>query len=255
MATRISKAALMRAIIMEEMPNPHRLKKFTQTYLIPEFVLFTYLLVCLIIFDHDDDSAGEDLYHNASAWFLFVCLLPFMTLRIISLLCCNSLRHSWKQLFGIWFTNLMAYAGWSMYALVQMMEKGTDRTFSIDYFNVVLLLVLFCTSICAFICGVPLFLYKLYERATEDKQTLALKVSMIKLLPKVRYLENKHTSLKFCTICMSDFRNARDNITYLPCDARHFFHAKCVRSWLLTQNSVCPLCKVTVNFKKSIEHD
>lgn len=252
MATRISKAALMRAIVMEEMPNPHRLKKFTQTYLIPESILFTYLLICLIIIDEGDSGA---LYHNASAWFVFVCLLPFMTLRIISLLCCNSLRHMPKQLFGIWFLNLMAYAGWCLYALVQMMKTDSDRTWSLDYFNVVVLLVLFCTSICAFVCGLPFFFYKLYERATEDKHTLALKVSRIKLLPKVRYLENKHKSLKFCTICMSDFKNARDNITYLPCDARHFFHAKCVRSWLLAQNSVCPLCKVTVNFNKSIEHD
>ena len=119
----------------------------------------------------------------------------------------------------------------------------------------ILLTIIFSMSICTVICGTPFVIYKLHTRATKDKDSLSRKVGQIKLLPKVCYNRNYHTSMTFCTICMDNFKNAKSQITYLPCDARHYFHTKCVSTWLLLQNSVCPLCKIPVNFKKSIEHD
>ena len=122
-----------------------------------------------------------------------------------------------------------------MYELVFTDRK--DRTgFCIEFFNMVLLTVLFSMSICTVICGTPFFFFKIYNRASIDKADLSRKVGQIKLLPKVRYNKSTHTSMTFCTICMDNFKHAKSYITYLPCDARHYFHSKCVATWLLTQN-------------------
>ena len=82
------------------------------------------------------------------------------------------------------------------------------------------------------------------------------KIAEISLLPKVRYLKSMHTSINFCSVCMHNFRNANCKITYLPCDARHYFHAKCIKSWLLSRaDPICPRCQVPVDFLKSIGYD
>ena len=80
-------------------------------------------------------------------------------------------------------------------------------------------------------------------------------MAQIKLLPKARYMKNVHTSLNFCTICMKEFEHAHSYVTYLPCDARHYFHTKCIRTWLSGKHDGCPLCQVPVDYQKSIEVD
>ena len=78
---------------MEELPEPHKIKKFTQLYLIPESLLCIYLLFCVCVVDskEDHDSTVDD-YRKANLVFIFICLIPFMAARIIALLCCTSLR-------------------------------------------------------------------------------------------------------------------------------------------------------------------
>lgn len=234
MATRVSKSERMRTIIMEELPEPHKLKKITQIYLIPESILCIYLLLCLQLDKHDscDDQSVCDNYTNTVAFFVFFCCIPFLALRVISLLCCKSLTLIPWQIFGIWFINLIFYAAWSSYALIDLIYVD-HREFNINFINLVVLLVLHCTTIVGVICGIPLFIYKIYERADKDKADLCKKVGQIKLLPKVRYNKNIHTSMIFCTLCMDNLKHASSWITYLPCDARHYFHTKCVRTWLL----------------------
>ena len=216
---------MMRTVIMEELPEPHKLKKFTTLYLIPESLVCIYLLFCLVYFDKTA-SETENYYRNPIASFVFFCTIPFMSLRIISLLCCMSLQMIPCQILWIWSLNLIVYAAWSIYAMCVMITKeGQGEKFSIEFFNTVLLLLVFCTSVCGVICGLPLFIYKLYERATQDKYSLSRKVGQIKLLPRVRYNTSVHTSMIFCTICTENFSNNRSSITYLPCDPRHYFHS------------------------------
>lgn len=40
---------------------------------------------------------------------------------------------------------------------------------------------------------------------------------------------------------MVDFTET-DDIIELPCDEKHYFHAECIKQWLLKNNN-CPLCK------------
>ena len=54
---------------------------------------------------------------------------------------------------------------------------------------------------------------------------------------------------------MKEFVHAHSFVTYLPCDARHYFHTKCIRTWLSGSHEGCPLCQVPVDYQKSIEVD
>ena len=207
MATRVSKWDLMKTVIIEELPQPHILNKFTTIYLIPESLVCFYLLFCLVYIDRvnpedPETYSGPNNYTDAVAAFTFFCCIPFLALRVISLICCKSTRLIVWQVFGIWFTNLFAYAVWSLYALVEIiLEEDGKGKWTLDFANTVGLLVILCTSICAIICGLPMFIFKLHERATNEQAVLSHKVAKIKLLPRVKYSRNIHTSLTFCTIC------------------------------------------------------
>ena len=239
MATQVSKTAMMRAIIIEEMPEQYKIRNFTKIYLIPESIICVYLLITLVV-EVQGDTNGDvyKFYRNSIAAFVFICLIPFMALRIISLLCCRSPRLMVWQFFGIWLPNLISYALWCLIILFYFIikEPRKDHTpFTIHYANLVLLLVSLCLSIALTFCGLPFYFNKLYQRAKDDKSELSRKIGQVRLLPKVRYNNKIHNSISFCTICMENFKNATSYITYLPCDARHYFHTKCIRSWLLSK--------------------
>ncbi|GBG24550.1 E3 ubiquitin-protein ligase RNF13 [Hondaea fermentalgiana] len=44
-----------------------------------------------------------------------------------------------------------------------------------------------------------------------------------------------------CVICLSSYEPDQD-VRFLPCDARHHFHASCVDGWLKV-NASCPICR------------
>ena len=54
-----------------------------------------------------------------------------------------------------------------------------------------------------------------------------------------------------CVICLEDFNNG-DKLTVLPCG--HEFHKQCIRPWLLTRSTLCPICKMSV-VKKDVDDD
>lgn len=71
--------------------------------------------------------------------------------------------------------------------------------------------------------------------------------------PTSRNILNKMVKQKFkpeegteteCVICMVDYEEG-DEVTPLPCNAKHFFHTECIQNWLKSNNS-CPLCKKPV---------
>lgn len=53
---RVSSWERIRAFIIEKFPEPHRIKKWTQCYLILEAILCIYLLICLIRIDQYEET-------------------------------------------------------------------------------------------------------------------------------------------------------------------------------------------------------
>jgi hypothetical protein len=52
----------------------------------------------------------------------------------------------------------------------------------------------------------------------------------------------KHENL--CSICLLEY-NQENEITVLPCDARHYFHSECITQWL-DRHGDCPICKKVI---------
>lgn len=83
---------MMKAILVEELPDLQKLRKFTMLYLIPESILLIYLLVCLILIDQPIDGMDDGLYNDMVAAFVFICVIPWVFLRVVALVCCKSMR-------------------------------------------------------------------------------------------------------------------------------------------------------------------
>jgi hypothetical protein len=63
-------------------------------------------------------------------------------------------------------------------------------------------------------------------------------------LPAFLYTDREDVNNPTCSICLCSF-DLGEMLICLPCDARHSFHASCIRDWLVRQNA-CPLCQKLV---------
>ena len=61
---------------------------------------------------------------------------------------------------------------------------------------------------------------------------------IIRNLPTIK-AEEKHESC--CVICTEDIKKG-DEILVLNCPGHHFFHANCIKSWLIVKTT-CPMCR------------
>ena len=149
------------------------------------------------------------------------------------------------------------FAAWSLYAIAEifMGSKETDTTdgstFTIFKLNMAILLMLYSSSICGLICGIPGYCYNIYDRSSNDKYDLNMHIAKVESLPTIKYDKDLHKAIHFCVVCMSEFKN-NEVLTYLPCDPRHFFHTKCIKSWLINQQT-CPICKEEVHYTRALE--
>lgn len=55
-----------------------------------------------------------------------------------------------------------------------------------------------------------------------------------------------------CPICCVEFDN-QEEITPLPCSARHYFHPNCISGWLERRNT-CPLCSKIITPSTKYEY-
>jgi len=61
---------------------------------------------------------------------------------------------------------------------------------------------------------------------------------IIKNLPTFK-ADKKHISC--CVICTEEIKEG-DEIMILKCPGKHFFHAECIKSWLIVKTT-CPMCR------------
>ena len=73
-------------------------------------------------------------------------------------------------------------------------------------------------------------------------QPLTSRVNQMKteILLNLGQLENKLLQMDKCVICWEEFDLGQELRT-LSCDDKHFFHRKCVDTWL-DKYSKCPIC-------------
>ena len=149
----------------------------------------------------------------------------------------------------MYLPQFVLYGVWSAWALGSVFYMEKDQPINLALINMALLLVCYSTSICGVFCGLPFFAYKIHERIENDINEVNMKIWKIKSLPQEKYDPEKFQEYTFCTICMDEFKEGSE-VTYLPCDPRHYFDTQCITFWLCKQK-ICPLCKVEVNYDKS----
>lgn len=82
------------------------------------------------------------------------------------------------------------------------------------------------------------------EQARQERQAAVDKQREMILLTlnESAYNSDLFTGCDECAFCMETFELGQKT-TALPCDARHFFHSKCILAWSRNHRT-CPLCKV-----------
>lgn len=102
--------------------------------------------------------------------------------------------------------------------LVTMMQKAI---------NFGLIIASFCLLVNQFLSN-PSHFYSQYGIDPE----------IIRNLPTIK-ADEKHVSC--CVICTEDIKKG-DEIMILKCPGNHFFHAECIKSWLIVKTT-CPMCR------------
>lgn len=97
------------------------------------------------------------------------------------------------------------------------------------------LIIMDITSMFSQIFGDNGYLSHLYF---EGMFTRTLTQDQVNKIPLVKPNLNNHD--KSCIVCYVEFIN-NQLIRKTPCD--HYFHKECLDKWLLTYNSICPVCR------------
>ena len=85
---KVTKCDQFRTLLVEETPDIIRVNQITGLYLIIEGILAFYLALC-IVFEDNTRYTPTDPAFKVKVFF-FVCLVPFLGLRVIAMICCKS---------------------------------------------------------------------------------------------------------------------------------------------------------------------
>ena len=102
---------------------------------------------------------------------------------------------------------------------------------------------LYSTAVCV---GIPLFCY--LRRRYEQPNWEAANNNVLSRLAVQKFgglVNRNEDDTKSCVICYDDFTE-QDDVTTLPCNAKHIFHKDCIKKWLENKNT-CPLCNVEIS--------
>jgi len=159
---------------------------------------------------------------------------------------------------------VIALLGWVGYTiwLVWMQFKWTDMSKEctkgwnvLDFINFIFLMIgSFCQALVIILIVLLILIclpciccsLKQIIEAVKEKGDLAKKVTGGLL--KVKYDEETFKNMQSCAICMCDF-DKDAQVTPLPCNIQHYFHAECVSEWMKTKTE-CPLCREKIDPEK-----
>jgi hypothetical protein len=114
--------------------------------------------------------------------------------------------------------------------------------------NLVLMVMFYLFVLCplfTFILIMPMYLYKVYTAAHNQRRRKLLKHYVIKAMPSILFNKKLFKDLGVmpeCGICMDPFLEEGDFVTPLYCQGKHVFHSNCIEGWFEKKNQ-CPLCR------------
>jgi hypothetical protein len=141
--------------------------------------------------------------------------------------------------------------GWLIYGNVIYYSSTNDCQANAYGLNLLMLLLIVigyfqmlkCFCYGTFIAiSIPFFL--MAYRRQRQPNWVPVPPNFIKKLARNKFDPTQNVAFEACAICMKDY-TSKDEIICLPCDDKHYFHAKCISEWLKRNNN-CPLCKATI---------
>ena len=94
------------------------------------------------------------------------------------------------------------------------------------------------------ICCLPCIISGIKEYLRSSREERAKKFEVIDHMIKKKYNADDFAQHKECAICMCEF-GEDDNVSPLPCNTNHYFHAECIEHWI-KENPSCPMCRTPI---------
>ena len=94
------------------------------------------------------------------------------------------------------------------------------------------------------ICCLPCIISGIKEYLRSSREERAKKFEVIDHMIKKKYNADDFAQHKECAICMCEF-GEDDNVSPLPCNVNHYFHAECIEHWI-KENPTCPMCRTPI---------
>jgi len=70
-------------------------------------------------------------------------------------------------------------------------------------------------------------------------------------LDKVPYNKDNYDEERECAICMLEFKK-EEMVTQLKCNSKHYFHSKCLETWIKHGNKTCVICRTEIAGIKTV---
>lgn len=87
----------------------------------------------------------------------------------------------------------------------------------------------------------------IYVRVDFDDDAGTLTTFQIKsIIYKHSFKMKRDNSNEECSICLDVFKH-KQNVSQLPCNKSHLFHATCILNWVENGNDTCPLCRCKIS--------
>lgn len=84
----------------------------------------------------------------------------------------------------------------------------------------------------------PIVIYYFIRNPNNFYSNIGIDPEVVMNLPSNK-ASSEHSSM--CVICSDDI-NEEEDILILKCPARHYFHSKCIKEWLIRKVN-CPVCR------------
>ena len=220
----------------------------TLTNLVFEAIAAVYALIVLLVNLHKSCEIDVNFLY-------FIMLLYIVIMRIpVSLMTLHTLKAFHKDSLALILFNTLSemfQAAWMLYSVILFFSRDNSCENTPSLFWPYLVLITYgfyvMTKVAVItiivIIVLPMVCCVVIRQRRHNRWAPATK-KLLQNLGRVKFSKAKNRNETTCAICMEEF-SEEDQITPLPCDERHYFHAKCIEGWLLNNNN-CPFCKKVI---------
>ena len=148
------------------------------------------------------------------------------------------------------YGNIIYYRDWetcSMISDVHPIGQNPGLTSALR-FMIFIGYITFCKCFfvtCCVAIGLPCLCY--HMRQANRPEWTGATPDVLKRLAKTKFEADPEAGPVECAVCLSEFE-PNEEVIKLPCNAKHIFHERCVKTWL-EQNNSCPLCKAPITME------